>query len=247
MTAAFISSRPSRSKMESTRLRASELNSIYGHLEAQELLDVMIKNVFVKNIALVSSFGADAAVLLSLVAEVDQDTPIIFIETGKHFNETLIYRDKLTRLLGLRHVESVSPSPIDLSAHDPDGLLWGQNPNLCCYLRKVLPLERALSKYGSWITGRKQYQGGVRGNLPRVEASNGKIKINPIANWDRIKIKEQFRSRGLPPHPLLLSNYSSVGCSPCTKPVKAGENERAGRWSGSEKSECGIHLDRDSA
>jgi len=243
MTSAFVSSRPSRQKMETAEAQAIEFQCEFGQLDASELLEVMINQKFSGNIALVSSFGTEAAVLLALIAEIDCNTPVIFIETGKHFPETLSYRDEISSILGLTDVRSINPSPIDLSAHDPDGHLWSKNPNLCCYLRKVLSLEKALSGFKSWVTGRKQYQTGERVKLPKIEASNGRIKINPLAEWDQFRIKNEFEARKLPLHPLTKEQYKSIGCLPCTRPVKIGESDRDGRWAGIEKSECGIHTD----
>jgi len=246
MSAPLVPGRPSRDDVTAAQARAAELSAAYGHLQGRELLEVMIGEVFPGDIALVSSFGTEAAVLLALVAEVDPATPVLFLETGKHFPETLAYRDELVGRLGLTGVRNVEPSALDARTLDPDGRLWARNPNLCCYLRKVLPLERALSGFSSWITGRKQYQGGDREALPSIEAASGRIKVNPLVTWDRAQIAEEYERRGLPPHPLVAEGYASVGCAPCTRPVAPSEAERAGRWAGRDKSECGIHVDPES-
>tara|TARA_B100000676_G_C17891947_1_gene739685 strand:- start:310 stop:1041 length:732 start_codon:yes stop_codon:yes gene_type:complete len=243
MTAAFISSRPARKKMEFAEVQASELQRKYGYLDAPELLEVMIKKVFYGDITIVSSFGTEAAILLALVSDIDSSTPVVFVETGKHFPETLAYRDKIISTLKLTAVKSVAPSPIDLNVHDPDGDLWSKNPNLCCYLRKVISLEKALAGFNCWVTGRKQIHSGARTNLQKIDSLNGRIKINPLADWDQQRIKSEFTSRRLPLHPLSEKNYTSVGCLPCTRPTKSGEGYRDGRWSGIEKTECGIHND----
>lgn len=245
MPAPLVSGRPSRDDVARAAARAEELAEQYGHLEGRDLLEVMIGDALRGDIALVSSFGTEAAVLLALVAEVDPATPVLFLETGKHFPETIAYRDDMIRRLGLTGVRNIEPSEMDTRTLDPDGRLWARNPNLCCYLRKVLPLERALGEFGSWITGRKQYQGGARGTLPTIEASNGRIKINPLVRWDRDRLLAEFEARNLPAHPLVAEGYASVGCAPCTRPTAPGEDARAGRWAGRDKSECGIHAEND--
>jgi phosphoadenosine phosphosulfate reductase len=220
---------------------AAQLSARLGHLSAPELLRIVISREFPGEIAVVSSFGAESAVILSLVAEVDPATPVIFLETGKHFPETLAYRDELAGRLGLTNVLSVEPSAADVAAADPDGRLWQRDGDRCCNLRKVEPLDRVLSGYAAWITGRKRYHGGQRERLARFEASGAWIKINPLAEWTPRQIAETFRERRLPLHPLVAQGYLSIGCAPCTATVGDGETVRAGRWSGSEKTECGIH------
>jgi len=247
MSAPLVPGRPSHDDVLLAKAYAVELEREYGHLQGRALLDVIIGDVLRGDIALVSSFGTEAAVLLALVAEVDPATPVLFLDTGMHFPEPLQYRDSLMEQLGLTDVRTVDPSPLDAGAHDPDGRLWARNPNLCCYLRKVLPLERALGGFGSWITGRKQFQGASRGTLPAIEAASGRIKVNPLVTWTPADIAREYERRGLPPHPLVAAGYSSVGCAPCTRPVATGEEPRAGRWSGSNKSECGIHVGEDDA
>ena len=145
------------------------------------------------------------------------------------------------RRLGLTDVRTVEPVPFDIGGHDPDGELWRRNPNLCCYLRKVLPLERALSGFDAWITGRKRDHGGERGSLETIEAVDGRIRLNPLAHWSAENIDHAFRQRGLPRHPLIDEGYASIGCAPCTEPASSDAGGRQGRWRGSAKSECGIH------
>ena len=172
---------------------------------------------------------------------IDPATPVIFIDSGKLFHHTLTYRDILVRRLGLSDVRTIEPAPFDLGGHDPDGALWQRNPNLCCYLRKVLPLERTLDGFDAWITGRKRDHGGERGGLETIEAVDGRIRLNPLARWSSEKINSTFEARGLPRHPLSEEGYASIGCAPCTTPVSPDANARDGRWQGRAKSECGIH------
>lgn len=198
-------------------------------------------DVYGPRIAVVSSFGAESAVLLHMVAEIDPNTPVIFLETGKHFPETLMYRDRLIGRLGLKDVRSVRPDGEDLAAQDPDGRLWAQDPDKCCHLRKVLPLDQALSGFDAWMTGRKRFQGGSRARLPAFEREGKHIKVNPLADWTQDDIDRVFAETHLPRHPLVAEGYPSIGCLPCTRRPAEGEGERDGRWAGRAKSECGIH------
>jgi phosphoadenosine phosphosulfate reductase len=229
------------------------LQTFYGHMEAEELLRMMINVDFKDNVALVSSFGAGSALLLSLVADVDKNTPVLFLETGKHFDETLQYVKEVESFLGLTNVKMLRPKENLLNNTDPDGTLWESNPNRCCLVRKVEPLQRALDEggYKALITGRKRYQTPERSEMETIEMhEDGRFRINPLAMWTKEKVKSEFKNRGLPEHPLVDKGYLSIGCAPCTKPVMEGEDERAGRWAhtaelpgGEQKVECGIHLE----
>ena len=220
---------------------ARALNAKYGDCDAPALIEAMIRREFAGWIAGVSSFGAEAAVLLDLIARIDRATPVIFLDTGKLFRETLDYRDALVERLGLTDVRGVVPDPATLAAHDPVGGLWRCNPDTCCQLRKVAPLETALAGFDAWITGRKRYQGGEREALETIEVVGGRIKINPLAHWSRGDVEAYLADHGLPRHPLVGRGFASIGCLPCTHRVEAGEALRAGRWAGREKTECGIH------
>ena len=221
---------------------AGQLAAAYQGLDGRALLEPMLRQIFPGRIAVVSSFGTEAALLLALVAEINPAVPVIFLDTGKHFEETLDYRDELVAELGLTDARSVRPDWSQLLARDPDARLWQNSPNACCHLRKVLPLRRALDGFDAWITGRKRYQSEVRWDLPAIEAVDGKVKINPLAGWSLDRVEAAFEARGLPQHPLLADGYLSVGCQPCTKPTAPGTDLRSGRWAGLAKSECGIHL-----
>jgi phosphoadenosine phosphosulfate reductase len=209
--------------------------------DALEILRAAIKDEFAGGIALVSSFGAESAVLLDLVARVDTATPVVFLDTGKHFAQTLSYRKKLASRLGLTDVRDIRPSAERLAAADPSGDLWKRDADACCTLRKVEPLGPALGEFDAWITGRKQFHGGGRLNLPAFEASPTHIKVNPLARWSKADIDAYYEEHDLPPHPLVAQGYPSIGCWPCTHPAAAGEDIRAGRWRGAAKTECGIH------
>lgn len=220
---------------------ARALRATHGHLDGGPLLEVMIEREFAGWIALVSSFGADSVVLLDLVAQVNRATPVIFLDTGKIFHETAAYRDALVRRLGLADVRTIRPDPGAVARHDADGALWRRDPDACCRLRKVAPLETALAGFDAWITGRKRFQGADRADLETIEAVDGRIKINPLATWSRERIEATIETRDLPRHPLVAGGFLSIGCIPCTRMVAAGEATRAGRWAESEKTECGIH------
>lgn len=221
--------------------RVDHLRALHGKKDALELLTVIIEEEFCGRIAAVSSFGAESAVLLSLIAKVSKTIPVIFLETGKHFPETLEYRDLLVSDLGLTNVRDEKPSSSKIAEDDPDGELWRFNTDYCCHIRKVLPLQRSLDPFDAWITGRKRFQSESREDLQSIELVGKQIKINPLATWDSAQIREYFLSHNLPRHPLTLTNYLSIGCAPCTKPVELGGDQRSGRWADQDKTECGIH------
>lgn len=221
--------------------RATALLATYGGLDGLGLLRAMVTHEFPGRIALASSFGAEAAVLLDFVATIDPATPVFFLDTEKLFEETLSYRDLLIARLGLTNVQVLRPDGAELAAEDPDGTLWSQDVDACCNLRKTRPLDRALAGFDAWITGRKRFHGDTRATLPVIESEGGKIKINPLASWTADDIGAAFKARNLPPHPLVAQAYLSIGCATCTRRVNPGENARDGRWAQSDKTECGIH------
>lgn len=229
----------------------SRLCSFYSEFGAPALLRVMIREEFPGRIALISSFGADAALLLSMVAEVDKNIPVLFLETGKHFPETLEYARNLSTHLGLSNVHWLKPDPKLVAGIDAEGDLWSTQPNRCCWMRKVEPLDRAVKELGiqALITGRKRYQTSERAQLEKIELDDkGIFRINPLVYYTKERQREEAAERGLPVHPLIQEGYLSIGCAPCTLPVEAGEDERAGRWAhtigleNEQKTECGIHL-----
>ena len=232
---------PPKKRANEIETRARRLNAACGAEEAIDVLERAIRVEFPGRIALVSSFGAESAALLHLVSEVDPATPVLFLETGKHFAQTMDYRKKLARDLGLTNVRDIAPAGAELSTNDPTGDLWRRDPDACCAIRKVAPLKNALAGFDAWITGRKQFHGGARLALPVFEASGGQIKVNPLARWDRPRVEAYFDAQDLPRHPLVGQGFPSIGCWPCTKPARSDEDVRAGRWRGGDKTECGIH------
>ena len=224
------------------RSEAALLNARYGDLGAEAAIRVAVETLYPGRIALVSSFGAESAVLLHLLASVDPTVPVIFLDTGRLFAETLEYRTRLTERLGLTDVRTVAPDPARLAAADPHRALWMTNPDLCCQIRKTEPLARALSGFDAWFTGRKRFQNAIRAGLGLFEADGGRIKVNPLAGWSAVELKAYAERHRLPEHPLVAKGYPSIGCVPCTSRVLPGEDQRAGRWRGLEKVECGIHM-----
>ena len=197
-----------------------------------------------ERLALVSSFGAESAVLLHLAAQVDPGIAVLFLDTGMLFGQTLDYRKQLAERLGLTGVRDLRPRFEDLAVSDPNAELWKTDTDACCHIRKVLPLDAALGGYDAWITGRKRFHGGDRLRLKVVEEVAGQVKFNPLANWTKADLDAYVAKHDLPAHPLVAAGYPSIGCWPCTQPVEDGADLRAGRWEGSQKTECGIHTAR---
>jgi len=221
---------------------------IVNPASAECVLEEMILDRFPGKIALVSSFGTESAILLHMISQIDKATPVVFLETGKLFPETLEYRDQLIERLGLTDVRNIRPSGKQLAAFDPDGRLWQKDPDLCCAIRKTNPLDEALEGFSAWITGRKRSQGGLRIGVNLVETgADGRITVNPLAFWDDARIDAYFARHNLPRHPLQAQGYTSIGCATCTLKPRPGEDKRSGRWAGLDKTECGIHTARNAA
>ena len=220
---------------------AAELDHALRDAAPHEVIATALKIVGRERLAVVSSFGTESAALLKVTADVDPAIPVVFLDTGWLFEETLAYRDTLIEKLALSDVRSIKPSEETLSREDPERDLWFSDPDACCRIRKVEPLARALKPFSAWINGRKRFQGGARAAIAVVEDDGERLKFNPFANISRDDIAAIFRSANLPPHPLQASGYLSVGCMPCTSRTSPDEDARAGRWRGRPKTECGIH------
>ncbi|MGH6760721.1 MAG: phosphoadenylyl-sulfate reductase [Phyllobacterium sp.] len=221
---------------------ARALQARYGKLEPQLIIELAVDHLFNEDIAVVSSFGAESAVLLHMISQIDRSTPVLFLDTGKHFTATIQHRDRLVDELGLTDVHNIEPLQPSLKAHDPWGALSMHDKDKCCHIRKVEPMARAVAPFSAWMTGRKQFQAATRDGLPTFESVGPRIRINPLARWRAADLKAYVAAHDLPVHPLIASGYRSIGCMPCTQPVKDGEDDRSGRWSGTAKTECGIHL-----
>jgi phosphoadenosine phosphosulfate reductase len=220
------------------------LNGMFDEMDGVAVLRQAVTDLLRDDIAIVSSFGADSSVLLHMVSEVDKDLPVYFLETGKHFPETLDYVETLKRHLGLTNVIALHPDDKDIQRFDPKGDLWETDPDSCCHIRKTEPLDATVSGFGGWVTGRKRHQTKERGVLPHFElTSDDRIKVNPLAYFSDADITTYKLKYGLPEHPLYNMGYKSIGCAPCTSVVAEGEDPRAGRWRGLNKKECGIHFD----
>lgn len=224
-----------------TQADADALNARFEGVEAGEMLATLFAEEELGEVALVSSFGTEAAVLLHLVAQADPRVPVVFVDTLKMFDETLAYREQLIDQFGIENASVVTPDLDVLAAKDENGLRWSYDPDGCCEIRKVEPLKRAKAGLDAWISGRKAFQSVTRQNLPRFEIEDGRLKINPLGDWTKDDLEAYFEAHALPRHPLEQQGYLSVGCAPCTSKVKPGEDPRAGRWRGWDKTECGIH------
>ncbi|MTV18766.1 MULTISPECIES: phosphoadenylyl-sulfate reductase [Bradyrhizobium] len=228
--------------VEPTALPAADaLDRALRTASPAEVIAAAVKTLGREKVALVSSFGTESAALLKVMADVDPAIPVVFLDTGWLFEETLAYRDTLIKTLGLTDVRSIRPDEEALSRQDPDRELWFTDPDACCRIRKVEPLARALKPFAGWINGRKRFQGGARADIPVVEDDGVRLKFNPFANVSREEIEAIYTLGKLPPHPLVASGYQSVGCMPCSSRSAAGEDARDGRWRGRAKTECGIH------
>jgi phosphoadenosine phosphosulfate reductase len=223
--------------------RVEALNARYRHHGAVAVLQAALADPMAGRLALVSSFGAESVVLLHLISVMAPQTPVLFIDTMMLFPETLAYQQELARRLDLRDLRVIRADPAAVDAADPRGRLHATDPDACCALRKVAPLAKAIEPFDGWITGRKRFQGGERAALEFFEAdSDGRLKANPLAHWARGDVEDYIVNNRLPRHPLVARGYRSIGCAPCTGPVAEGEDDRAGRWRGQSKTECGIHF-----
>ncbi|HWK67775.1 MAG TPA: phosphoadenylyl-sulfate reductase [Rhizobiaceae bacterium] len=233
---------PEAGAEEQVAARAALLEAQHGGRRPQEIIERAVLDEFAGGVAAVSSFGADSAVLLHMIAEVDRALPVIFLDTGKHFGETLEYRDALVTDLGLTDIRIVKPEESALGRGDPDGMLHLVDTDACCAIRKVEPMARGLESFRAWFTGRKRFQATTRAVLPVFEAVGTRIRVNPLARWSIADLAGYMRLHRLRENPLVAYGYLSIGCFPCTQPVRPGEDARSGRWAGQAKTECGIHL-----
>ena len=229
-----------------TESDAIRLNNLFRGTDTPDMLRSVLGDRLLGEVAVVSSFGAESAVLLHLIAQVDTSSPVIFLETHKHFPETVAYRDRLMAHLGLTGLLIVEPDAAELEAKDGNGLRWSWDPDGCCDIRKVQPLARALAAFDASISGRKGFQSATRAGLPRFEIdrtdAEGRLKFNPLASWTSADLEAYLTTHDLPRHPLVAQGYPSIGCAPCTSKVAPGEDPRSGRWKGWDKVECGIHV-----
>jgi phosphoadenosine phosphosulfate reductase len=225
-----------------TQADADALNRRFAGVDAQTMLSTLVAERALGEVAVVSSFGTESAVLLHLVAQADRHMPVIFVDTLRMFAETLEYRDTLVQRLGLTDSRTVVPDADVLAAKDSTLLRWSYDPDGCCDIRKTEPMRRAKAGLDSWISGRKAFQSTTRQNIARFEIDDGRLKVNPLGDWVKADLEAYFAAHDLPRHPLEADGYLSIGCEPCTSRVQPGEDPRAGRWRGWDKVECGIHV-----
>ncbi|HZG86966.1 phosphoadenylyl-sulfate reductase [Paenibacillus sp.] len=226
--------------LEKERL-ITEAAEKYEHAPVEELLKFAVDTF--PNIVLACSFGAEDVALVHMLQKVRPGTDIFYLDTDFHFKETYETRDKLAEKYGINFVQ-VKPklTPEEQAAQHGEEL-WKKDPNLCCNIRKVDPLTDVLGRYEAWITGIRRDQAPTRANAKKVEydVKFGLVKFNPIANWSWDDVWNYIRENDVPYNPLHDQNFPSIGCEHCTRPVAPGEDPRAGRWSGTEKTECGLH------
>jgi phosphoadenosine phosphosulfate reductase len=223
------------------KARLTQLQNAAHGRDARGVLRLALAEEFKGRAAVVSSFGSESGVLLHMVARIDPATPVLFLNTGKLFGETLRYRDRLQDVLGLTDLRSIGPHPEDRGTRDPEGTLWSRDTDACCNFRKVVPVRRALEGFAAQITGRKRFQTHARAEMETVEYFEGRFRFNPLADWTQRDLEAYFAEHNIPRHPLVEDGYPSIGCMPCTRRVQTGESYRDGRWSGLDKDECGIH------
>jgi len=219
-------------------MSADSLIAAHGHLDGKALIAAIVE-AFPGGVAVTASFGAESAVLLDLVAQVDPGLPVLFLDTGELFDETIAYRDLLVAQLGLTGLKVFRPAPEDLKEAED---LWRTDTDRCCELRKVRPLAAATRGFKALIDGRKRAHGFQRADLAAIEAAGEVVKVSPLWSWSEADIAAAFAARNLPPHPLVAQGFRSIGCWPCTRATASDEPARAGRWPGSAKTECGIHV-----
>lgn len=202
---------------------------------------------FAPDIALATSFGPSGIVLMHLLAQIQPHPTIFYLDTDLLFPETYALRDRLAERLGVQFTAVHSNLSLDEQTAQYGPALWQHQPDHCCHLRKVQPLKRFLATQRAWISGIRRDQGGTRSHINLVEwdRAHQLVKLNPLAGWTRQEVWEYIHSHELPYNPLHDKGYPSIGCTHCTRPVADGDPERAGRWAGSEKTECGIHIQPD--
>jgi len=216
-------------------------NELFEHATPEEIL-AWTTSRFAPDTVLTMSFQHEGVVIAHMLRGIAPETPILFIDTGYHFPETLAYRDELVARFGfpIQNLTSVMPRAEFIAKYGDD--LYNRDPDLCCKINKVEPMQLALRGVRAWINGRRRDQAVTRTKMPIIERLQGGIvKTNPLANWTSRDTYRYLTEHEIPTHPLFEQGYTSIGCAPCTRPVLAGEDERAGRWAGKGKTECGLH------
>jgi len=228
------------------KINTEELNARFEKEQPETIIRWAVET-FRSKIAMTSSFQSESVALLHMASLIDVNLPVLFLETGFHFKETLAFKNEVIRRFGLKNVIELKADPkrreeLMKEYHNEP---YRHNPDLCCQINKVEPLDRALKGYDAWISGIRRSQSKTRRDIQIVEEYEEKgrnmFKINPLANSTSGDIRWYIEQHQLPKHELAGMGYLSIGCWPCTKPVQPGDDERSGRWAGRDKTECGIH------
>jgi phosphoadenosine phosphosulfate reductase len=223
-----------------------EIERLSNEFEAktpQEIITWAIET-FWPQIAMSSSFQTQSVPLLHMAAQINRNLLIFFIDTGYHFWETAIFREKLASEWHLNVLDLYRDTRWDVFARQNIRKLPLEDPNLCCYIHKVQPMQKAMKDMLAWISGIRRDQTPERAKSKILELQeDGLLKINPMLNWTKADVKHYMEEHELPSHPLLEKGYRSVGCAPCTVAIGVNDDERAGRWQGRGKTECGLHTE----
>lgn len=222
-----------------------ELQVIAYRLESKSPQDVLVwaMEEYGSSLVLASSFGAEDVVLIDMLHRLAPTVPVFYLDTNKHFKETYETRDRLQERYGASFLQVLPQLTLEEQAAKHGNRLWEKDPNLCCQIRKVEPLQRILAEYEAWITGIRREQSPTRANAKKVEWDEkfNLVKFNPLADWTHNQVWEYIHQHDVPYNPLHDQHYPSIGCEVCTRQVMPGEDPRAGRWSGFAKTECGLH------
>ena len=226
-----------------TPLEIEQLSNEFEAKTPQEIITWAVDNYW-PQIALSSSFQTQSMPLLHMASQIRHDLLIFFLDTGYHFWETLIFREQIASEWQLNVLDMYRDTCWDVFARQHTRTLPLEDPNLCCFIHKVQPMQKAMKDMLAWISGIRRDQTSVRANARILELQeDGLLKINPLLNWTKKDVQRYTEENNLPSHPLLKNGYRSIGCSPCTIAIGLNEDERAGRWTGRSKIECGLHTD----
>jgi len=221
----------------------AELEGVSNTWTAEEALGWGLGQ-FQNGLSIASSFGAEDVVLIDMASRLGQPFRVFTLDTDFLFPETYALIEQIEELYQIK-IERTHP---ELTPEGQAGkfgaALWASNPNQCCDIRKVEPLKKYLAKLQAWVTGIRRDQAPTRANTRKLEwdAKFGLVKLNPLADWTSPQVWEYIKENEVPYNPLHDQNYPSIGCTYCTRPVQPGEDPRAGRWSGTGKIECGLHI-----
>jgi phosphoadenosine phosphosulfate reductase len=226
-----------------------ELKAISDRLETatpQEILRWAV-DTYHPRLTMATAFGAEGCAIIHMLAEIEPSVGLFNLETGYQFPETLETRDRLMERYGVRIALVQSDQGVPAMVAEHGGPLYDRDPNLCCYIRKVVPLRRALAGHDAWISAirRDQTPDRATAGIVQWDGKFGLVKVNPLAKWTRREVWSFIMKHGVPYNPLHDQGYPSIGCWPCTRSVASGEDDRAGRWSGLAKTECGLHTSSD--